>query len=50
MSLAYSCIARGNVILVDKQSSPGNLQLEARNILGDLVQTGNRKTTLPREE
>nr|CAB3267593.1 vesicle-associated membrane protein 711-like [Phallusia mammillata] len=50
MPLLYSCISRGDVILVDKQLSPGDHQTTARGILLDLSTVGNRKTTLPQDD
>ena len=50
MPLIYSCIARGNVILVERNTGPGNISSEAQNILADFTETGNRKTTKPGDE
>ena len=46
-SISYSCIARNDVILVEKSIGPNVFQNQVQSILGELSMQGNRKTTLP---
>ncbi|XP_078492816.1 vesicle-associated membrane protein 7-like [Ciona intestinalis] len=50
MPILYSCISRGNVILVDKTIGPGDHQFHAQGFLTDLPTVGVRKTTLPHDD
>lgn len=50
MPIAYSCISRRDVILVDKTIGAGNYQQNVKSVLTDLSFTVDRKTTLPYDE